>query len=271
MIRIFAACAPNHEDAESQAVLEWSIRKHASEEFQIIWMKIAESGPFSGWRTNNWPTPFSGFRWAVPELAGFKGRAIYTDSDVIFMDDIAKLFHQPIPGCILAKTASRLCVSLWDCEKAKKFSIPIAQMKKDFDNHVHARQRWAQARGQITPFKNNWNCLDGEHYSDLNDPEIKAIHYTAMRHQPQIPYALKRLEKQGLKHWFDGKPEPHFRPDLIELFNSLLAEAIENGYTVEKYCQDKPFGHYLKASVANIGAPNWAKKYYDHNRVRAHR
>ena len=65
-VRVFVGCAPNHEDAESQAVLEHSIRKHASLPVDITWMKLSRDpvSPFSGWNTELWPTPFSGFRWA---------------------------------------------------------------------------------------------------------------------------------------------------------------------------------------------------------------
>jgi hypothetical protein len=100
MIRLFVGCAANHEDLESQAVLEWSIRKHASEPVEITWMRLSRdpASPWSGWATERWATPFSGFRWAIPEVCGFEGRAIYCDSDVIFMADVAELVAAAIPA-----------------------------------------------------------------------------------------------------------------------------------------------------------------------------
>jgi len=73
-IKIFVGCAPNYEDAESQAVLEWSIRKHASQPVEITWMMLSNDPEtlFTQWETNKWSTPFSGLRWAVPELCDFK-------------------------------------------------------------------------------------------------------------------------------------------------------------------------------------------------------
>lgn len=261
MIRLFVACAPNHEDAESQAVLEWSVRKHASEPVEITWMKLERNGVFSNWVTSNWPTPFSGLRWAVPELCDFKGRAIYCDSDMIWMADIAELWNQPIPGGILAKSAGRLCVSLWDCEKVAPHCIRIKQLRADPENHRRARQALTQKPGLITPFSGNWNCLDGEDYDDLNHPDIKVIHYTSMKHQPHLPYALERLKKNGQKHWFDGQPLYHWREDLITLFDDLLIEAAQNGYTPKKYCEDPIYGDYKKLSVAHTGKPGWSKNY----------
>src|SRR5215207_9690112 len=121
MIRVFVGCAANHEDIESQAVLEWSIRKHASEPVSITWMQLSRdpASPWSGWNTSQWVTPFSGFRWAIPAVCGYEGKAIYCDSDVIFMADIARLWDQEFESgkAVMAKGGNswRLCVSLWDC------------------------------------------------------------------------------------------------------------------------------------------------------------
>lgn len=39
---------------------------------------------------------FSGFRWAIPEYCQFQGKAIYMDTDVIVLDDLALLWEHPI-------------------------------------------------------------------------------------------------------------------------------------------------------------------------------
>lgn len=41
MIRVFVGCAANHEDAESQSVLEYTLRKYASDDLEITWMKLS--------------------------------------------------------------------------------------------------------------------------------------------------------------------------------------------------------------------------------------
>jgi hypothetical protein len=38
LIRIFVGCSANHDDLESQAVLEYTLRKHASQPLKITWM-----------------------------------------------------------------------------------------------------------------------------------------------------------------------------------------------------------------------------------------
>ena len=53
-----------------------------------------------------WATPFSVFRWAIPHVCNFEGKAIYMDVDMIARDDIAKLWNQQIPKRYCGKTKS---------------------------------------------------------------------------------------------------------------------------------------------------------------------
>ncbi len=254
MIRIFAACAANHEDLESQAVLEWSLRKHASESVEITWMRLSHdpASPWSGWRTEKWATPFSGFRWAVPEVCGFEGRAIYCDSDVIFMADVAELWRQEFkPGkAVMAKGGGswRFCVSMWDCAAMKGRLPPLAAMKANPDFH-RAQCSRITAANYVQPFEGNWNCLDGEKYASLRDPAIKAIHYTSIGTQPQLRHALPRLRRMGQRHWYDGKIEKHWRSDLLVLFDEMLAEAKLYGFPPERYADEPIYGDFRKASL----------------------
>src|SRR5215813_12482748 len=49
-------------------------------------------------------TEFSLYRYLIPELCTFKGRAIYLDSDIVCLSDIGDLFDLPMGDCdFLAK------------------------------------------------------------------------------------------------------------------------------------------------------------------------
>lgn len=274
MIRVFVGCAANGEDIESQAVLEHSIRKYASEPVEIQWMQLSRDldspwfsdGQGRGWRTDLWSTPFSGFRWAVPHLCGFQGRAIYTDSDVIFRADIAELWNQDMPRgkAVLAKGGQdswRFCVSLWDCREAAKHIPPLPQLKSRKESH---REMVLKCRNApfVGSFQGAWNVIDGEDFADLTDPRVKALHYSAEDSQPQLKHALPRLAASGLKHWFDGKVKPHWRPDLQAMFDAELEEAIAAGFHPERYMPAELFGAYKKQSHA--------KGYRSHRWARAH-
>lgn len=257
MIRIFVGCASG-DDLESQAVLEYTLRLHASQPLEITWMQQSRdpASPFHGWRTETWSTPFSGFRWAVPELCGFEGRAIYMDSDCIVMADIAELWEQRLqPGkCVIAKGAEgRLCVSLWGCSSARAHMTPISVLKASPSSHQMMRGIFANGK-ILQPFEGNWNCIDGQGYESLYNAHIKVIHYSAENAQPHLRYAVPRLAREGRNHWFDGKIEKHWRPDLIALFDKTLDEAIGAGFKPENYKPAAPFGPYRIASHKNYHA-----------------
>jgi hypothetical protein len=253
VIHIFIGCAANNEDLESQAVCEWSIRKHTKRDVNIVWMQLSRdpSSPFysdgpHGWQTRFWTTPFSGFRWCVPELCGFDGRAIYMDSDIIVLGDIAELWEQPIPAgkTVLAKGGShgqRLCVSVWDCHRAFEYLPRLARLQDDPHSHRSLMHAFAAVNfGQVQPFSGEWNALDLEPF-DLG--KVKALHYTGIPTQLQLKHALPRLQREGGRHWYTGPAREHPRRDLQKLFDNLLFEARVNGFGIEKYRKES-FGEY---------------------------
>jgi hypothetical protein len=255
-IRIFVGCAANNEDCESQAVLEYTLRKHHSsqhnlEPIQIEWM-MQSRDPTSfwhGWNTATWATPFSGFRWGVPARCNFEGKAIYLDSDMIVMDDIAKLWYTPITArhALISKGANkRFCTTLFDCAKIKPYMYPIEYLRSAHGAHRAQRERLTQSPlVQPLPPGENWNCVDGEAYVDIHDPTIKIHHYSAIDSQPQLKYALPRLAEKGQAHWFKGNVQLHWRQDLVTLFDRTLQEAIAAGYEPSSY-EHEPFGDYAK-------------------------
>jgi hypothetical protein len=253
VIRIFVGCSPNNEDLESQAVLEWSLRKHhPADDLSIEWMQLSDdpssfwySNPRKGigWNPAGWATPFSAFRWAIPARCNFQGRGIYLDSDMIALADIAGLWNQELkPGkALISKGVNdRFCVTLFDCAAARKHLPTIDQLKQNPQAYRRARR---SVQNLVQKFEGNWNCLDGEDYKDLHDPDIKILHYTSIPHQLHLKYSLPRLIAEGGRHWFTGRPEEHWRADFQQLFDDLLIEAIENGYSPEKY-RKTPFGQY---------------------------
>lgn len=262
-IRVFVGCASG-DDQESQAVLEYTLRKHASEPVEIVWMQQSRdpASPFYGWDTRSWSTPFSGHRWLVPHLCNYEGRAIYMDSDTIVMADIAELWRQPLSAgkCVLAKGGAeswRFCVSLWDAARAKPHMMTPDELKKS-GAHQEMIRRFRNA-AFVQPFVGGWNCIDLEDYRSPDHPDIKIIHYSSEAHQPHHRYAVPRLAREGRNHWFDGTMKPHWRPDLVALFDRTLAEAIAAGFKPENYAPAKPFGPYRIASHKAYRGHKWAR------------
>jgi len=236
IIELFVGCAPNGEDAESQMVLEYTARKYSSLPINIHWMKHS-TDPKSfwyGWKSETWATPFSGFRWGIPEFCNFKGQAIYMDSDMIIMHDLAELWNEPWndTAIIMGKGGWRFCVSKWNCERAKGVIPSVDLIRKEPYAHQQLAHGLPQHPHLEQIFDRQWNNFDGE-----NDriEDIKILHYTDMSTQMHAKYAVPRLEEKGLKHWFDGEFREHRRKDVVELFDMYYNEAIDAGYVVKRY------------------------------------
>lgn len=254
-IRVFVGCAAGGEDAESCAVLDYTLRRYASRTVELTWMHLGAGPAFTGWNTAGWATPFSGLRWGIPHACGFEGRAIYMDSDMIVRADIAGLWDQAIPpgalglvkgpldllhgaqaageaGGSAKKGAAKLrtCVMLMDCAAFAGWPFPLVKLKAHPNPH-----RWVTAwlkdnRHRLAAFEGKWNCLDLKGVATLDDPGLKIIHYSQMAHQPHLAYARRRLEAQGRRHWYDGETGPHWRPELQALFDAELTQAEAAGF-----------------------------------------
>jgi hypothetical protein len=222
-IRVFVATSPNGQDAESCMVLDYSIRKYASRPVHVEFMYKGSHPETTGWRTDKWATPFTCFRWCVPELAGHQGKAIYMDSDIFVLRDIAELYDLEVPDgkWCLGKMAQRLCVSLWDCERA------VWKLDKK-DPNFH-RLMSAKVSDKIGLLPAHWNVLDREKHIPLH--HAGAYHFTNMRAQCHLERAHARL---GGKHWIQGRV-PHIRPEAQAMFDTLYEEALASGFRLEDY------------------------------------
>ena len=253
-IRIFVGCSANGEDAEMAAMLEYTLRHYASEPLELHWMMLSKD-PISpwysdpsknaGWNTQLWATPFSVFRWAVPHVCNYEGKAIYMDVDMIARADIAELWNQHIPlgKAMLWKDEKHSCVMLFDCAAMKGVMPAFEQMRRKHGGYSVYRD--VNARPAANRFIGDWNCLDGGSYPSLNDPNIKIIHFTRVETQPHLKWALPRLKAAGMQHWNrQAQGLPHARKDVQPLVNQIWKEAQEAGYTAEKYIPEIKFGPY---------------------------
>ena len=94
-IRVFVGA----DDSQMVAgrVLEHSIRMHTKHPVEVFFMcnmpvpppKHAKNRPGTGFSFN---------RFLIPKLAGYRGRAIYLDADMLVFDDIEKLWNTPLEG-----------------------------------------------------------------------------------------------------------------------------------------------------------------------------
>lgn len=264
IIKVFVGCDPNNCDLEQMMVVDYSIHKHASQPVKIEWMQLSHDpdSPWyvnvqngQGWRTENWATPFSGFRWGIPAACNYEGRAIYMDADMVVLSDLAELWNHPIEGeAIVAakevhdhakgKRFTRLCTCIWDCAKAKDKIPDLETLHADPDQHKKLMGKFKKHPEWVQAYTAAWNCVDGE---GLPIEQMKILHYSDMGTQFSHRYSLPRLQAEGQKHWFDGDILPHPRTDLVALFDQYYQEALAAGYKLEDY-RIKAFGAFPKAS-----------------------
>ena len=118
-----------------EAVLRFSIDRHASRPVEVVSMDRSRADPnWEGWNMGRpigqpatqdttpageavWFTDFTNFRWAIPQVCGFAGKAIYLDVDEVLLDDPAALFDLPIPRGYgaLSLSPGETSVMLFDC------------------------------------------------------------------------------------------------------------------------------------------------------------
>ncbi len=138
-------------------------------------------------------TEFSLYRYLIPQLCNYQGRAIYLDSDTICLTDIGQLFDTPLDGCdFLAKSEAytQLGTQLWglsvmliDCDRCRfdleSILTEIDQGKYSYTDFACMSAQFLQYRPyQIGSLDPEWNVFD---YWDAN---TRLIHYTNLKTQP---------------------------------------------------------------------------------------
>lgn len=256
--RIFVGCDPNDCDLEQMMVLEYSLRKHASIPLEIVWMRLSRDpqsfwfsdGKGAGWTTDRWATPFSAFRWGIPAYCNFTGRALYLDADIMFMSDVAEMWHHPIdPGRAMLASGSgkelRLGEILWDCAAAKAVLPDIRDLHREPEGHKKLQHFFEDNPQKVQPLGAQYSNIDGD---DIPLEELKAVHYSRMGTQFSHQFALPRLQAEQKGHWFDGKIEPHPRDELRQRFEEYYHEALAAGYSLDNYRNQEVFGAFNKQS-----------------------
>ena len=137
----------------------------------------AGQGKFSGWN-QGMVTPFTMFRWAIPEICKFEGRAIYLDVDQIVLGDISELWAFGDSG-LFWQCAVRPDVSVINCDKAPKDWPSMARIRAMHKrNSKDLLRRQAGCKATIDPM---WNVDD-----EVVDG-MKLLHFTGIDTQPWKP------------------------------------------------------------------------------------
>jgi hypothetical protein len=180
-------------------VLEYSIKRHTDAKVEVIPMLDlpvpAPKDPRNGQRTG-----FSYSRFCIPKLAGYKGKAIYMDADMMVFSDIRELWNIPFESAKVViqqelkleeqttakvgapkKRIKQCAVMLLNCEQ---LDWDIEAIVTDFDEGKYNYEQLMYelcilSEDEIkygVPFE--WNSLE---YWDKN---TRLLHYTDVYTQP---------------------------------------------------------------------------------------
>lgn len=223
-VRIFVGTEPAQQRAER--VLLWSIQRHRdpARAYEIHLMR-----GLPGFERSRWTTGFSNYRFAVPELAGARGRAIYNDVDQVYLADPSELFDaDALPCGFLSVAPDDSSVMLIDCGRMSDlWNLTTARRESKDALLTGQRGLW----GHLAP---EWNARDLE----FEQGRSKLLHFTALHLQPWRPFPDR----------FVYQAHPH-----AQLWLDLEREADRADYQV--FSRERPSLRYRqrRAGAAAIG------------------
>jgi hypothetical protein len=110
-----------------------SLIRHASQPLQITPLCLDNLAPVYRETHGDGSTEFAYSRWLTPYLAGYTGLALFVDGDVLFRDDVAKLFDE---------SSNHLGAAVW-CVKHPDY-VPRAEKKfRDAPQSAYPRKNWS--------------------------------------------------------------------------------------------------------------------------------
>lgn len=229
-IRVYVAAAK--EQMLAMKVLEYSIRKYASMTVEVYPMCLSSFNIPRPKDEKNWPrTPFSFQRFLIPSLTGYKGKAVYLDSDMQVFKDIKNLWNLPFNGAQVLAVAeprstgrmSKFSVMLLDCDS---LNWDVRDIVDEMDagklSYENLMLEMSVAKNIRADIDSSWNCL--ERY---DADETALLHYTDMNTQPWVSV---------------NNP-------LGYLWFRTLLEAIDNGFITSKYIKEQVDLGYVRPSL----------------------
>ena len=172
MTRVFIGSHKRFERCEP--VIEWSIRKYASEPVEINFLRPEYYGC-----EDSGCTGFSRMRYEIPRICNYEGHAIYLDVDMILQADIAELWDYRHSG---------FTAIMQDCSS----EVMVVDCEAEFFNIIRA-------------IPEEWNVEDyAATQEDLKT--AKLIHYTDLKYQP---WFFEHPKPWLSKIWFDMEKEAH--------------------------------------------------------------
>jgi len=205
-VRIFLGTEPAQ--FRANRVFLWSIEqvREPGREYEIYFMS-----ELAGFDRRGWTTGFTNHRFAIPHLAGGRGRAIYNDEDQVYLRDPGELFDLELgEHGFLAISDTETSVMLIDCERMSGVWTLSDAQQRSKKAILRETLRHPGIRGELEP---HWNARDEEYVPGRS----KCLHYTTLHMQPWRPFPER----------FAYLPNPH-----EDLWFELERSAVAAGYDI---------------------------------------
>ncbi len=207
-------------------VLEFSVRKHCA--LPVVFDHMLHVKTQMPKNPKNQPrTGFSFNRFAIPKLAGNRGRAVYLDADMLVLRNFQDLWDRPFDGATVLHCATS------DPKRPKQFSVLLldcSRLKWDLDEVVRGLDEGRYdydllmkemcieptnaVRAALPP---EWNSLE-----NYTPGQTGLIHYTDMQTQPWV-HRNNRNGKLWVEHLREAVASGYIQPEEVH-------QAIDAGY-----------------------------------------
>ncbi|HEY5234023.1 MAG TPA: glycosyltransferase [Verrucomicrobiae bacterium] len=212
-------------------VLEFSVLKHCALPVVFDHMLHVKT-PMPKDPKNQPRTGFSFSRFAIPKLAGYRGRAVYLDADMLVLRNFQDLWDRPFNGATVLHCATS------DPKRPKQFAVLLldcSRLKWDLNEIVRGldegRYNYDQLMKEVclepadtvrAALPPEWNSLE-----EYAPGKTNLIHYTDMHTQPWV----SRKNRNGA------------------LWAGHLREALDSGYVTWKEVQDAVEIGFIRPSL----------------------
>lgn len=244
-------------------VLEYSIKRHTTAQVEVIPM-LDLPVPVPVDPRNGKRTGFSFSRFCIPKLAGYKGRAIYVDADMLVFRDIRELWDIPFDGAKIViqqevkfleetlnkegapkKRKKQCAVMLLDCGRldwdVENIIAGMDEGQYDYEELMYDMCILDESEVKYgVPFE--WNSL--EHW----DETTCLVHYTDVYTQPWTSCN----NKFGYV-WFDEVRRMLMEEKVTE---AQIQDEIDLGYFRPSLMRDIKYRHLIPSFLLGL----WDKK-----------
>jgi hypothetical protein len=222
-------------------VLAYTIRKHASVPVDVTPMlDVPVRLPKDP--ANNPRTGFSFYRYKIPELCGYRGRALYLDPDMLALGDVAELATLPFGAHSVLCTNQPAPPKRWEGDPKFRPGLHSAVMLLDC-----SRLRWKLDEIVDGLDEGRYTYAQLRDLSVFDSDEVGATIPTAWNHLEHYEPGVTRLVHFTVVHtqpWkTDGNP-------LDDLWTSWYREALEAGAVSTEAVARSVLAGDVKASLA---------------------